>query len=65
MTLVLKPDLDIVKMCHHTKHEVSMSTASKGIAQTDTETDTHTDNTKILPLPPTREVMNELLIWYI
>ena len=56
MTLILKIDLDIVKMYHHTKNEVSMSTPSKVIAQTDTQkqtdgqTDTHTDTTKTLPL---------------
>ena len=32
MTLILKLDLDIVKMYHHTKNEVSMLTASKVIA---------------------------------
>ena len=69
MTLILKPDLDIVKMYHHTKYEVSMSTASKVIAQTGTHTHTHThtqtgrqtgrhtDMMKILPLPHTREVI--------
>ena len=41
MTLILKLDLDIVKMCHHTKNEVSMLTASKVIAQTDRHTQTH------------------------
>ena len=55
MTLILKPDLDIVKMYHHTKHELSMSNASKVIAQTDR----HTDTTKTLPLPPTREVIKQ------
>ena len=58
MTLILKLDLDIVKMYHHTKNEVSMSTGSKVIAwteqtqthrQTHTQTDTHTDTTKTLP----------------
>ena len=29
MTLILKLDLEIVKMYHHTKSEVSMSTVSK------------------------------------
>ena len=52
MALILKLDLDIVKMYHHTKNEVSMSTGSKVIAQTDR----HTDTTKTLPLPLTREV---------
>ena len=44
MTLILKLDLDIVKTYHHTKIEVSMSTHSKVIAQTQTDrqTDTHT-----------------------
>ena len=32
MTLVLKFDLDMFKMSHHTKNEVSMSTASTVIA---------------------------------
>ena len=36
MTLILKPDLDIVRMYHHTKNEVSMSTGRKVIARTDT-----------------------------
>ena len=35
MTLILKIDLDIVKKYHHTKNEVSKSTGSKVIAQTD------------------------------
>ena len=42
MTFTLKLDPDIVKMYHHTKNEVSMSTGSKVIAWTDTQTDTHT-----------------------
>ena len=57
MTLILKRDLDIVKMYHHTKNEVCMSTASKVIARTDRQTDRHTHTMKILPLPHTREVM--------
>ena len=60
MTLILKLDLDMVKMYHHIKNEVSMLNASKVIARTDTQTDTHTqrqiDTTKTLPLPHTREV---------
>ena len=44
MTLILKLDLDIVKMYHHTKNEVSMSTGSKVIAQTGTHTHTHYEN---------------------
>ena len=38
MTLVLKSDLDMVKMYHHTKNEVSMSRHSKVIARTDRQT---------------------------
>ena len=41
MTLILKLDLDMVKMYHHTKHEVYMSRHSKVIAQTDRQTHTH------------------------
>ena len=59
MTLILKLDLDNVKMYHHTKNEVSMSTPSKVIVQigrqTDRQTDTHT--MKTLPLPHTWEVI--------
>ena len=43
MTLILKIDLDIVKVYHHAKNEVSMSNGSKVIAQTDKHTHTHTD----------------------
>ena len=42
MTLVLKLNLDMVKM-HHTKNEVSMIRHSKVIARTDTHTDGQTD----------------------
>ena len=42
MTLILKLDLDMVKMYHHTKNEVSMLTGSQVIARTDTHTQTHT-----------------------
>ena len=58
MTLKLKHDLDIVKMYHHTKNEVSMLTSSKVIAQTDRQTDTHTHThmTKTKPPPHTWEV---------
>ena len=59
MTLILKLDLDIVKMYNHTKNEVSMSTASKSYSpnrHTDTQTDRHTNTMKTLPLPHSREV---------
>ena len=42
MTLILKLDLDMVKMYLHTKNEVSMSRGSKVIALTDRNTDTQT-----------------------
>ena len=67
MTLVLKLDLDMVKMYHHTKNEVSMSTTSRVIAQTDAHThsltDTHTDTTKTLPLLHTREVIMRINLY--
>ena len=43
MTLILKLDLDMVKMYLHTKNEVSMLSSSKVIAWTDRNTDRHTD----------------------
>ena len=43
MTLILKVDLDMVKMYLHTKNEVSMLRGSKVIAWTDRNTDTQTD----------------------
>ena len=43
MTLILKLDLDMVKMYPHTKNEVSMSSGSKVIAWTDRNTDRQTD----------------------
>ena len=46
MTLILKLDLDIVKMYLHTKNEVSMWRGSKVIAWTDRNTDRQTDRQK-------------------
>ena len=44
MTLILKLDLDMIKMYSHTKNEVSMSRGSIVIAeQTETQTDRQTD----------------------
>ena len=43
MTLILKLDLDIMKMYRHTKNKVSRSKHSKVRAQTDTHTDRQTD----------------------
>ena len=54
MTLILKLDLDMVRMYYHTKNEVSMLTTSKVIAQTHT----HTHTTKILSLPHMWEVIS-------
>ena len=42
MALVLKLDLDMVKILYHTKNEVSMSKHSKVIARTDRQTHIHT-----------------------
>ena len=43
MTLILKLDLDMVKMYHHTQNELSISTHSWLYPeQTDTHTHTHT-----------------------
>ena len=38
MILILKLDLQMVKMYHHTKNKVSVSNASKVVAQTDKQT---------------------------
>ena len=46
MTLILKFDLDMVKMYLHIKNEVYMSRCSTVIAWTDRNTDTHTDMTE-------------------
>ena len=42
MTLILKLDLDIIKMCLHAKNEVSRSKHSKVRARTDRHTHRHT-----------------------
>ena len=49
MTLVLKPALDVAKMYHHTKYEVSMPRHSKVIARTVSQTDRQADSMKTLP----------------
>ena len=56
MTLLLKLDLDMVKMYHHTKNEVSMSKHSKVIACTDRQTHRQYGN---IPFPRTRAVTME------
>ena len=50
MTLILKLDLDMVKMYHHTKNQPSMSKHSKIVARMDrqTHTQTETDSMKTL-----------------
>ena len=67
MTLILKIDLDMVKMYLHTKNEVSMSRGSKVIAwtdrntdtQTDRQTDRETDTTENITYPHTRVITME------
>ena len=49
MTLILKLDLDMIRMYHNTKNEVSMSSHSKVIARTGRHTHAHTDSMKTLP----------------
>ena len=76
MTLILKFDLDMVKMYLHVKNEVSMLRGSKVIAwtdrntdrQTDTQTHRHTDMTKNITYPCMQVViiifiMNERNPW--
>ena len=58
--LILKINLDMVKIYYHTENEVSRLTHSKVIAQTDTHT--ITDTTKTLPLLHTREVIKYLFL---
>ena len=43
MPLILKLDLDMIKMSHHTKNEISMLRHSKVIARTDRQTHTYRD----------------------
>ena len=47
MTLILEPDVDMVKMYHHAKNKISLSTPSKVIARTDRHTHTHTHDKNI------------------
>ena len=58
MTLILKLDLEMVKMYLHTKNEVSMSSSSKVIAWPDKQRQTHrhTDMTENVTYPHTRVV---------
>ena len=48
MTLLLKFDLDIVKIYMCTKNEFPTFNGSKVITWTDTQTDTKTDSTEII-----------------
>ena len=59
MNLVLKLDLDMIKMYHHTENEVSMSRHLKVIARTDTQTHTQTHrHHENITLPRTRGAKN-------
>ena len=57
MTMVLKLDLDIIKMCVHTENEVPSLSSSNVTAWTGTRahrnTDTQTDMTEIITHPHT------------
>ena len=57
MTLILKLDLDMVKLYHHTKNEVSMSRHSKVTVQTDRHTHTYRQYENIT-FPHTRAVIS-------
>ena len=50
MTFISELDLDMVLIYHCAKMEVSIPSASKVAARTDTQTHTMTDTTKTLPL---------------
>ena len=57
MTLILKLDIDMVKMYHHTKkYSFYVNWFKNYSLNRDTHTHTHTDTMKELPLPHTREV---------
>ena len=69
MTLVLKLDLDIVKIYLHTKNEVLSYNGSKVIARTDRQTHRQTDTkkqtdrqTRVKLLPTTYEDGNECVV---
>ena len=59
MTLILKLDLDMVKMYPYTKNEIPSYSSSKVIAQTDTQT----DSTEIIAYPHMRMVIKWLAGW--
>ena len=60
MTLILKLDLDMVKMYLHTKNEVPSYISSKVIAWTDRHTETQTDLNEIITYSHTRMVKTRL-----
>ena len=67
LTLVLKLDLDIVKMYMCTKDETPTSNGSKVVAWTDTQTDgqTHTNATEIITYLHTQMVIKDrVVIWF-
>ena len=56
MTLILKPDLDIVVTYIHTKYEVNRSICSKVMIQKQRHSDTQTDMYKTFTYPLSRAV---------
>ena len=60
MTLILKHDLDMVRMYLHTKNEVSMSSGSKVIVWTDGQTDRHNRKHYL----PAYAVGNKTWLWF-
>ena len=54
MTLILKLDLDMVKMYLHTENDIPSFNGSKIIAWTDRQTDKQTDTQTQLKLLPIR-----------
>ena len=56
ITLILKLDLDMVKMCLYAENEIPSHSGSKVIAQTDRHTDRQTDLTEIITYTHTRMI---------
>ena len=64
MTVVLKLHLDMAKMSHHTKNEVSMSRHSKDIVCTDRQKHTHAQYENItLPHTWAVKTLQDRLKW--
>ena len=65
MTLALKPEIDIVKLSHHTKNEVSMSRHPKSYSpnrQTHTHADRQYENITFPPMWVVR-ISLKLKVW--